>query len=78
MAYTDLSAAFYLLHTPVGNGAKNKFGICVPKRNEHFKPTMLLFEHNFSRIHLAGQHLKLYGILDTCAERFLQSVTFSS
>ncbi len=37
------SAAFYSLHTSVGNGAMNKFGICFQWRHEHFKPRMLLF-----------------------------------
>ncbi len=42
MAPTALTAAFYLLHTAVGNGAINKCGTCFQWRNEHFKPRMLL------------------------------------
>jgi hypothetical protein len=42
-AHTDLSVAFYLLHTVVGNGAMIQFGICFQWRNEHLKPRMLLF-----------------------------------
>ncbi len=33
----------YSLHTAVGNGAMNKFVSYCLVRNEHFKPTMLLF-----------------------------------
>ena len=43
MAHTALSAAFYSLHTAVGNGARNKFWICFQTRKEHFKLRMLLF-----------------------------------
>ncbi len=39
MAHTDLSAAFYLLHTTVGDSAMNKFGT----RREVFTGRMLLF-----------------------------------
>ncbi len=41
--YTDLSAAAYLLHTALGNGKMNIFGICMQQHNEHFKPRMLFF-----------------------------------
>jgi hypothetical protein len=41
--HTALSAAFFSLHTAVGNGAMNKFGICFQWRNEHFEPRMLIF-----------------------------------
>jgi hypothetical protein len=34
IAQTALSSAFYLLHTVVGNGAKNKLGSCCQWRNE--------------------------------------------
>jgi hypothetical protein len=37
MAHTALSAAFYLLHTVVGNGAMNKFGSCCQWRIELVK-----------------------------------------
>ncbi len=43
MAHTDLSAVFYLPHTAVGNWAMNNSGICLQRRNEHFKSRMLLF-----------------------------------
>jgi len=39
MAHTGLSAAFYLLHTTVGDSAMNKFGTC----REVFTRRMLLF-----------------------------------
>ncbi len=38
-----LSKVFFLLHTAVGNGAMNKFEICLQRHKEHFKPRMLLF-----------------------------------
>ncbi len=43
MAHTALPAAFYSLHTAVGYGALIKIKICFQWRNEHFKPSMLLF-----------------------------------
>jgi hypothetical protein len=43
MTHTELSAAFYLLHTAVGSGAMNKLGICYQQRNGHFKPKNMLF-----------------------------------
>jgi hypothetical protein len=42
-AHTDLSAAFYLLHKAVGNGAMNKFGNCSQWRTELLITRMLLF-----------------------------------
>jgi hypothetical protein len=42
-SYTDLSAAFYLLHKAVGNGAMHKFGNCNQWRSEFLIPRMLLF-----------------------------------
>ncbi len=41
--YTDLSTAFYLLHTAIGNGAMNKFGNCSQWRSELLILRMLLF-----------------------------------
>jgi hypothetical protein len=41
IAHTALSAAFYLRHPAVGNGAVNKHRICL--NNEHFKPRIWLF-----------------------------------
>jgi hypothetical protein len=38
-----LSAAFYLLHTAVGNGAMNKYGICRQWRKEVFTIGILVF-----------------------------------
>jgi hypothetical protein len=52
--HTDLSAAFYILHTAVGNGAMNKFGISMQQRNEHFKPGMLLFLYRQRRYELSA------------------------
>jgi hypothetical protein len=42
-AHKALSAAFYLLHTVVGHGAVNKFGICFQLRNKHIRSRMMLF-----------------------------------
>jgi hypothetical protein len=36
-------SGLFSLHTAVGNGAINKFGICFQWRNEHCKPRMLVF-----------------------------------
>jgi hypothetical protein len=41
-AHSSVSA-FYLIHTAVEKGATNHFGIFFQWRNEHFKPSMLLF-----------------------------------
>jgi hypothetical protein len=41
--HTALSAAFYLLHSAVGDSAMNKSGICFQWRNEHFTVRMLFF-----------------------------------
>jgi hypothetical protein len=43
LAHTDLSAAFYLLHTAVGDGTMKYFGAYSQWCNEHFKPRMLFF-----------------------------------
>jgi hypothetical protein len=42
-AHTALSAAFFSLHTAVGKGARNKFGICFQWRNEQLKPRMTIW-----------------------------------
>ncbi len=40
--HTALSVPFFLLHTAVGNGAKNKFRVYFQWRNEHFKPRLVI------------------------------------
>jgi hypothetical protein len=45
---------FLFTSTAVGNGAMNKFGVCLPWRNEHLKPRMLLFSVGNSAMNAEG------------------------
>jgi hypothetical protein len=61
MAHTAMSAAFYSLHTAVGNVAMNKFGSCIQWRNEILNPECFFLRRQW--------HYERSAILATSNER---------